>query len=190
MENINSLIKKKGAIKGIYLGIILLAFNLCLYYFVTKITDSFFMIAIGSNMLLLAMEIAVTVFFCNRLRYQIGGYWDLRQSVTGIFLMFIVAFAIQFVSYDIVFKKLVDKDVDLNIHNAWQSANLKTLKQGADPRLVQSRQGKIDSNFQEQQKSGSVKYIIMDIAITVILVFVAALIFAALFKRNPPLKTS
>ena len=146
------------------------------------------MIAIVSNMLMLIFEIGVTVFFCNMLRKKIGGYWILRQAVTGIFIMFVVAFAIQFFSYDVLFKKVIDTNVNENIHKAWENANLKTLKQGADPKTVQSREEKINSNYAEQQKAGSVTAVVLNIAITVILIFVASLIFAALFKREPPLQ--
>ena len=190
MENINTTIRKRGAVTGIYLGLALLILDLLLYLFITKGTESFFMIAIVSNMALLLLEIAVTVFFCNKLRTKIGGYWSLRQAVTGIFIMFVIAFAIKFVSYDILYKKVIDKNVDVNIHTAWQNANLKTLKQGADPKSVKSRQEKIDANFVVQKNDGSVKAVIMNIAITIIMMFVAALLFAALFKRNPPFQVT
>ncbi|MDB5154412.1 MAG: hypothetical protein JWR54_3163 [Mucilaginibacter sp.] len=188
MGNINSIIRKKGAVTGIYLGLVLLLLNLALYYYTTRLTESFFMIAIGSNIIILILEIGATVWLCNTLRNKVGGYWTFKQAVTGIFMMFVVAYAIQIAGYDNLFAKVIDKNVSTNIHNAWVNANLKALKKGEDPKIVKHRGEVIDSNYNNQQKSGTINlsYIIQNILITIILGFVISLIFAALFKRDPP----
>lgn len=188
MGNINSVVRKKGAVTGIYLGLVLLLLNLALYYYTTRLTESFFMIAIGSNIILLILEIGAIVWLCNMLRNNVGGYWTFKQAVTGIFMMFVVAYAIQIAGYDNLFAKIIDKNVSTNIHNAWVNANLKALKNGEDPKIVKHRGEVIDSNYTNQQKNGSINlnYFIQNILITIILGFVISLIFAALFKRDPP----
>jgi hypothetical protein len=190
MGSINAVIRKNGAVIGIYLGLVLLLLNLALYYYTTRLTESFFIIAIASNIIKLILEIGAAVLFCNMLRNKIGGYWTFRQAVTGIFMMFIVAYVIQLSVYDNLFQRVIDKNFNTNVHNAWTNANLKTLKQGENLKVVKQRAAFIDSNYTNQQKSGSLNYIIVNVFITIIIGFVTALIFAALFKRDPPLETT
>lgn len=186
MESINSLIRKKGALLGILLGLILLVLKIAQYYYITKTAPSFFMIAIGSNIILLVFEIAATALFCYMLRGRIGGFWTFRQAVTGVFIMFAVVFIIQYLGYDVMLGKVIDKDLSTNIHTAWQNANLETLKHGENPKIVKQREGYIDDTYASQQKVGSIKYIIQNLLFVVILIFVISLVFAALFKREPP----
>lgn len=188
MDIKDSGLRKEGAINGIWLGLIILALGILLYYYVTRLTDSLFIIVIVSNMVVMLLELFTTAFFCYKLRKQIGGFWTLRQATTAIFMMFIVAYAIQGIGKEVIFPKFVDHNTAVNIRDAMKKANMKTLKEGADPKLVKQRDNNIEMEYNNALKNIDTGQFLQGLVITVILIFVASLIFAALFKREPPLR--
>jgi Ca2+/H+ antiporter len=185
MDKINLEIRNKGAIYGVGLGFILLVLGLFLYYYKTKLTESFFMIAVGGDYILWLLRLLIAALFCFNLRKKIGGYWTVRQATTGIFIMFIVAYAIQLMGRDVLFEKVIDQNAVINTRNAFKAANLKIFKEDADSKFFKEREKKIDERYPIQQKDVSIPNIMMTFLTDIILMFAVSLIFASLFKRDP-----
>lgn len=184
MENINPVIKRKGVIHGIYFGILLLILGVFLYYYKTQLTESFFMIAVGADYIMWLVRAILAALFCYSLRIKIGGYWNVRQATTGIFIMFLITYAIQFVGRDLLFEKVIDKNVAMNTRNSFTNANRKLFKQDGDLARFKARQTKIDETYPLTQKRASIYQNIISLLIAVIFIFVISLLFAAVFKRE------
>ncbi|MGZ3766863.1 MAG: DUF4199 family protein [Mucilaginibacter sp.] len=184
MGDLDFLIKRKGAIYGLGLGAILLVLSLFLYYYKIKLTESFFMIAVGGDYIVWLLRGLIAALFCYSLRRKIGGYWTVRQATGGIFIMFIVTYAIQFIGNDIVFEKIIDKNVSINIRNAFENANKRLVKENKDFLIFKDREKKIDEKYPLIQKSVSISENIMRLLMAVIFIFIISLVFAGIFKRE------
>src|ERR1700733_7050051 len=93
---------------GIALGFILLALGIFSYYLITRVTTSPVLFVAIPIFFSLFIPIFLTVFFCFNGRKKLGGYWTFKQATTGIFIMFLVAYLIQFIGKDIVFNKFIE----------------------------------------------------------------------------------
>ncbi len=188
MENINPLIKKYGIVYGIKLGLILLTLSIGSYYYITKIAESFFVIAVVAKFVLWLLSMLMIALFCFDFRKKIGGYRNIRQATTGIFIMFIVAYSVQFIGKDILFEKVIDKNVQINTRNAHKNANSKLLKEDADIAHYKERDKKIDEQYPQIQKETTLSEKIVGVLITIIFAFVISFIFGSLFKKEIRLK--
>jgi hypothetical protein len=178
---------KQNAIKfGILLGVILLSLAIISFYTITQLTSAALWFIIAPILFSFIIPIASVVLICVTMRKRIGGYWSMRQATTGIFIMFIIAYAIQTGGRDLIFAKLVEPHMVKKTEDAFLKANtfIKT-KGGANPKQIAESEVEIRKEF-EDQKHVSVGGVIQGVFISIILVFVLALIFGALFKREHP----
>lgn len=185
MADLNLIIRRKAIIYGVVLGLILLIFGLLLYYYKTKFTESFFMIAVGGDYIFWVLRLLLAAFYCFTLRKNIGGYWTVRQATAGIFVMFIIAYVVQYVGRDLLFEKVLEKNAVVNTRSAFNSANQKAFKEDGNLALFKEREKKIDERYPVKQQNTSASNIMVILLIDIILMFVVSLIFASLFKREP-----
>ncbi|MDO3627707.1 DUF4199 domain-containing protein [Mucilaginibacter sp. BT774] len=184
MEKINSVIRRNGIIYGVILGVILLILGISLYYYKTKFTESFFMIAVGGDYIQWLFRVGLAILFCYNLRKKIGGYWSVRQATAGIFIMFMVAYVIQFVGRDLLFEKVIDKNTVINTHTAFTNASQRLLKEDGNVAKFNERQKKIDENYPTVQKNVSISEAIIGFLMAIIFIFIISLAFAAGFRRE------
>ncbi|HTK18375.1 MAG TPA: DUF4199 domain-containing protein [Mucilaginibacter sp.] len=184
MENINSGIRKNGVIYGVILGVILLILGISLYYYKTRLTESFFMIAVGGDYIQWLLRLALAILFCYNLRKKIGGYWTVKQATTGIFIMFMIAYAVQFVGRNLLFEKVIDRNTVIKTHTAFTNASQRLLKEDRNVTKFNERQKKIDENYPTTQKNISISEIIMGFLMAIIFIFVISLAFAAGFRKE------
>ncbi|MFD2146578.1 DUF4199 domain-containing protein [Mucilaginibacter antarcticus] len=183
-KNIDKLIKKEGFEKGLLLGVIMLALGIFTFYFITEMTDSMWMIVFTPVITSIILPLVIAVFFTLNLRKAIGGYWDLRKAVTGIFIMFVTSYALSSIGRDIIFAKLVEPQMTDKMAKAIVNATT-AMKSGAEQSQIDEKITEIEKKFDEQ-KSPTIGNIIQGIVISIIMVFVLALLFAAIFKKEPP----
>ncbi|MEP6614274.1 MAG: DUF4199 family protein [Mucilaginibacter sp.] len=185
MDSIERQIKIIFLKYGIILGVIFLALTIFSYYFITQITGSPVMFVGGPIILRLFIPIFLTAWLCFKGRALIGGYWTFKQATTGIFVMFLLAFAIQFVGKDLLFDKVIAPD---NIQKT-QTAAIKfksvILKQkGETPQNIARDNAEMKKDFVQQD--GGIGGVIQGLIISILFIFILALVFGALFKRDPP----
>lgn len=171
---------------GIILGIVFVGLSIFTYYLVTRISTSPIVFVGAPIFLSIFFPIIVTIFLCFRGRTEIGGYWTFKQATTGIFMMFLVAYIIQFIGKDIVFYRLIEPN---SVHNTQLAAiNAKSTIE----RQRGDSQKKIANDISEMRKDFAVQQdvtigsTIQGFIISILFVFVFALVFGALFKKDPP----
>ena len=111
MENLDKQIKKQSIYFGLVLGVISLALSILTFYLIISSTSSLIFIIAGPILLSFIIPIVLVVLLCLDFRKKIGGFWVFKQAVTGIFIMFFIAFAIQTIGKDLIFAKFIEPKV-------------------------------------------------------------------------------
>ena len=186
MTALDSRIKQQAIPNGLLLGVLMLVLSIVAFYIMIS-SDSFWVVSLTPFSLSIIVPIILAIIFCFSLRKKVGGYWTFRQATTGIFIMFILAYLVQFIGRDLIFAKIVEPQMVEKTQNAVKKATLGYLnKSGLDQTKIDEQEEKIDKQFDAAKKSTIVS-IISGVAISVLLVFVISAIFGALFKKDPPL---
>jgi len=186
MENLDQLIKKNGATAGLLLGVIVLALGIFDFYYMTTMATSFWPMVLVPFCVSVIVEIGVAILFCNDLRKKIGGFWTFRQATTGIFIMFLVAYLVSYAG-NMVFSKVVEPNMLDKMKTAMVSATTDMMqKQNASQDKIDESIAKTEKSF-DDQKDQSIGKIAKSLGISIIVIFVFALIFAAFYKKEKPL---
>jgi hypothetical protein len=184
-ENLNQLIRKKALEKGLVLGVILLVAGIFSYYFITGMTDNMWLITFGPIVISVIIPLVVAIFLIIGLRREIGGFWVFKQAVTGIFIMFFVANLLSFIGRDLLFAKVIEPNMVENMQTAMVNSVSGMLEQsGQEQDQIDKKIEEINQQF-EKQKNPTIGSIIQSQLIAIIFLFVMALIFGAIFKRDP-----
>jgi hypothetical protein len=171
---------------GIVLGFILLALSISSYYLITRVNTSPVLFIAIPVFFSLFIPILVTVYFCFNGRRQLGGYWTLKQATTGIFIMFLMAYVIQFIGKDIVFDKVIEPNNIVTTQHAAIKAKTTLMKQNGDSqKAIDHSIAEMKKDFAAQQNT-TVGSTIQGLVFSILFVFLFALVFGALFKKVPP----
>jgi hypothetical protein len=190
MDTLEQKIRETFIKNGLLLGVILLALSIFSFYFITVISNSPVLFVAAPIVFTLVIPIIVVVVICFQGRKKIGGYWTFRQATTGIFIMFLIGYFIQIAGRDLIFAKLIEPHMVEKTEAAFMNASAAIKKQpGVNQKQIDQNVVDIRKSF-EDQKNVTIGKNIQDILISIIFIFVLALIFAALFKRDPPLRTT
>lgn len=186
-DNLQTLenLKPEAAKNGIGFGLIALILGVISSYVLVS-TTSLAMIFISPIVISVIVPIIIAVFFARDLRKKIGGYWNLRQATSGMFIMFLVSYVIS-VSGNFIFNKLIEKDMTSRIQTSVVNASLQLMKnQGASEEEVDKKESEMNAEF-EKKTNGTFMQTVQGHLIGVIIIFVVSLIFGAAFRKDPPL---
>jgi prepilin signal peptidase PulO-like enzyme (type II secretory pathway) len=186
-DNLQTLenLKPEAAKNGIGFGLIALILGVISSYVLVS-TTSLAMIFISPIVISVIVPIIIAIFFARDLRKKIGGYWNLRQATSGMFIMFLVSYVIS-VSGNFIFNKLIEKDMTSRIQTSVVNASLQLMKnQGASEEEVDKKESEMNAEF-EKKTNGTFMQTVQGHLIGVIIIFVVSLIFGAAFRKDPPL---
>lgn len=185
MQDLNRQIRIKGAQYGAVLGAVILALHLFSYFLMTKVSTPLWVTAFSPLMFTNLLPIVAAVLLCLRLREKIGGYWELRQASSGIFVMFLTSYLIFFFGF-LLFSKVIEPATDINLQNKIESVKAAIRQnQGTSQQHINEETKGLRKDFNDRQKSGVLGFV-QSFGIVVVLLFLASLIFGALFKNDPP----
>jgi len=186
MDNLEQIIKTTFIKNGLWLGLLLLALSIFSFYFITEISTSPILFVAAPLVFSFVIPIALVIVYCFYGRRMIGGYWTFKQATTGIFIMFLVAYAIQTIGRDFVFARIIEPHMVEKTEQAFLKAAAIIRKQpGTNQKQMDANEADVKKNF-EEQKHVTVGKTVQGIAISIIFIFVLAVIFGALFKKEPP----
>lgn len=190
MEDIDRKIKKNGALCGIALGVFILLLNLFSIYFTVFIASSLLVIAIiGPLFITYILPFIAGILICNYLRKKIGGYWSFRQATTGFFVLFFLAFWIS-TGGKILYLEKINPEMKNKIANAFIKANVDYMQSQHKSRVeINKRNAEIISNS-ERTNQMSFGGLIQGFLLTILIIFIVSLIFAAFYKNERPLLAS
>jgi tetrahydromethanopterin S-methyltransferase subunit G len=174
-----------GITFGVVLGIALTVFSIVSFYIMIS-TSSVILISAVPFIFSVLLPIILVIILCFNLRKKIGGFWNMRQAATSIFIMFFTAFIIQFILRDQLFAKVIEPQMVQKTETAMTTAVSSFLKQSkASQHDIDKKMEEIKDQF-EAQKDFSIGKQIEGIGISIIFMFVLAIVFAAFFKREIP----
>lgn len=186
-DNLQTLenLKPEAAKNGIGFGLIALILGVISSYVLVS-TTSLAMIFISPIVISVILPIIIAIFFARDLRKKIGGYWNLRQATSGMFIMFLVSYVIS-VGGNFLFNKLIEKDMTSRIQTIAVNAKLQLMKkQGASEEQLDEEESKMNAEL-EKKTNGTFMQTVQGHLIGVIIIFVVSLIFGAAFRKDPPL---
>jgi hypothetical protein len=185
---VESEIKKKGFIKGLFLGVIVAAMHIASFYYMTGTVDSHPLLVLpGSFVFTIVIPLIVIILFILNIRKSIGGYWSFRQAVTAIFIMLFTTYVLLTIGRDILFVKLVEPHMVQKIGAVMiESRSRKDQLDGMSPAQVAKDLVVTKSNFNIPANVNTWDVIESNLPENIILTFVLAVIFTAIFKKDRP----
>lgn len=176
-------LKKYSFINGVILGLILLSFNIISFYLITTIVKSPIGVIGVPYLFSVILPIPFAIIFCYRLRMQMKWEWNFRIATSGVFIMFLAAYVIIFIGRDQVFARVIEPKMSTKIENVLLEATPVALKKsGANAKQIADKQKEIRAQFSAQDNI-TVGQEIESQLISIMFIFIIALIFGALFKR-------
>ncbi|MES2063798.1 MAG: DUF4199 domain-containing protein [Bacteroidota bacterium] len=183
-EQLDKKIKSNAAPQGLILGVIVTILGILSFYIMIWLTGQVTLILALPFLLGIVIPFAILIFFTFQLRKKIGGFWGFRQAVTGVFIMLLVAFAVQYVVRDLIFANVIEPHMVEKTENAMITSVTAALeKSNVKQEDIDKKMADIQKGFNEQ-KNVTIGYRLKGIAVSLILMFVIALILAAFFKKE------
>ena len=176
-------LKKYSLIYGLFLGLILLSFNIISFYLIITIVKSPIGVIGVPYLFSIILPIPCAIIVCYRLRAKMLVNWDFRIATSGIFIMFLVAYFTIFIGRDQIFARVIEPNMSGKIENVLLNVTPVALKKsGATDKQVADKQKEIRDQF-AQQNNTTIGQQIQSHVISIIFIFILALIFGALFKK-------
>jgi hypothetical protein len=181
-------IRKDALINGLILGLVLLVIDIAaLYAFAFSHSTVFILLVYVLSSILLPL--AAVIILVSRLRTKIGGYWTLRQATSGIFITFIIAYLSSSFGTLLSFK-IIPSRVNLAAKTNFIDAIRSLLASIKAPQ--EKINGAVTSIAQRFDAADAINVssIFSNLIFLVIILFVAAFLFAAIFKSESPISVN
>jgi hypothetical protein len=181
-------IRKDALINGLILGLVLLVIDIAaLYAFAFSHSTVFILLVYVLSSILLPL--AAVIILVSMLRTKIGGYWTLRQATSGIFITFIIAYLSSSFGTLLSFK-VIPSRVNLAAKTNFIDA-IRSLLAGikAPQEKINGAVTSIAQRF-DAADAINVGSIFSNLIFLVIILFVAAFLFAAIFKSESPISVN
>lgn len=184
MELTKQNLNKEASTNGIIVGILTVVIGIVVYYAAPSLLGSVWL-GIGISL----VSLLIYILFTLDLRKKIGGFWNFREALKGIFLMAFVAgliySVVNYAFYNFIEPEAFDK-VAIHI----EEGTSKFLeKMGTDQDQIDEAISKQMEGIKEQYNP-TLGQFFKNLGIAVLVQFVMSLIFAAIFKKEEPIFAS
>ncbi len=177
MQNLN----KTAINNGFVIAAVGIAIQLLLYYAAPNLLGSFV-----TGIVIWIILLVLYIIFTLDIRKKIGGFWSFKDALKGIFLMSLIANVSSSI-FNFLFYKFVEPGAYDKVSGIITESTTSTLEK------MGMSQDQIDKGIEGALKSLKAQYqpslldFLKNIAIAILIGFVMSLIFAAIFKKNPPM---
>ena len=166
-------------------GLIMAAVSIVIFLFMNYVLPDMMGSTIMS-VLQIVIGIGLAIALTIDLRKKAGGYWSFSQALLHIFVMFMIS-AVVVYFFTIVFGKYIDTTYpermkEMIYSKTEQMLNSFGMEQDKIDEAMSNQAEKL-----EQQFNPTFSQMIVGLGIQLVMYFVGALIFAAIFKKNKPL---
>jgi len=177
LENLN----KAAANNGLIIGILSAIFGIVIYYVAPALFG-----AMWFGIANMVFFLIIYIFFTIDLRKKIGGYWNFKQALKGIFLMAFVAVIVGTV-VNYVFYKFIEPNAFTTISGFIEEGMTKSFENlGMDADTADAEVAKAVDRMKGQFDPTPLEAV-QNLGIGILVAFVMSLIFAAIFKKEAPI---
>ncbi len=184
LNQTNNNVKKKAIINGVILGIISLVLSIISLYF-SKTATSIITSSIINIIVNYAIFIALAVVFILQLRKAIGGYWNFSTALKNIFIMLAVTATVGVIGISVF--NLVYPTLQVEAIENTQNLTIEMLEANNTPDEQIDKTIELLDQQKEALGSLSIGQTLKGLVVSLLLYFVLALIFAAIFKKEKPM---
>lgn len=177
MENMN----KIAAINGLFIAGINIAIQIIVNYSMPELFGKMYFSGI-----LMGLNILIYVFFTLNLKKKVRLYWPFKVALKAIFSMALVANTVSLIFTSLFYKFIEPGAYDKIIVIVKDSATKMYENMGMSADLIDKALKDVEKQFQSQYNP-SIMDFIKSLTISILVGFVMSLIFAAIFKKNPPM---
>ncbi|MBU1373347.1 MAG: DUF4199 domain-containing protein [Bacteroidetes bacterium] len=177
MENLN----KNAINNGVIIAIISIAIQVIMYYAMPSLFGSF-ATGIGIWAILLIIYVLLTI----DLRKKIGGFWLFKDALKGIFLMSFIANAGSAIFTFIFYKFIEPNAYDKIVGFVTEGLTATYEKMGMSQDKVDEAITQVEKSLKTQFQPDILDFL-KSLGIAILVGFVMSLIFAAIFKKSPPM---
>ena len=173
-------LNKSAINNGLVIGVISAVLGILTYYVAPSLMGStFYGIGLG------LVSLGLYIYFTLDLRKKVGGYWNFKSALKGIFLMAFIAGLFGMV-FNFVFYKFIEPDAFEKISGYITEGTTKTFESmgmqqdqidEAVEKQVEAMRGQFDPTFTDLARN---------FGIAILVQFTMSLIFAAIFKKEHP----
>ena len=173
-------LNKAAITNGLIIGVLTTVLGILTYYVAPALMGSTYY---GIGLMLLSL--GLYIYFTLDLRKKIGGYWNFRQALKGIFLMAFIA-GVFSMAFNFIFYKFIEPGAFEKISIYIADGLTSTLEN------LGMQQDQIDAAVEKQVEAMKSQFdpTLTDLAknfgIAVLIQFIMSLIFAAIFKKEEP----
>lgn len=129
--------------------------------------------------------IGLAIYFTLEIRKQIGGFWSFKEALKNIFILFIIPTIVVYF-FSIIFGKWIEPDYPAKITEISLNATTEMMESmTTDQEVIDETIAEMEKGLEKQFNPG-IMDILQSIAISALIYFVGALIWAAIFKRDRP----
>lgn len=129
--------------------------------------------------------IGLAIYFTLEIRKEIGGFWTYREAISAIFVLFIIPSVILYF-FSILFGTWIEPGYHDKISEAALNSTTELMEKiTTDQELIDKTIGETEIALQKQLNP-SFSDIVKSLGFSVLVYFIAALIWAAIFKRDKP----
>lgn len=177
LENLN----KSAANNGLIIGILSAVLGIVIYYVAPALFGSMWF-----GFAQMAFFLLIYIFFTIDLRKKIGGYWNFKQALKGIFIMAVVANILASV-INYIFFKFVEPGGFAKISGYIEEGMTKSFENmGMDADAADAEVAKMVERMKGQFDPTPMEAL-QNLGIAILVAFVMSLIFAAIFKKEAPI---
>ncbi len=174
-------LKKLAITNGVIIAVITIFLQLLTYYAAPNLLG-----ATWYGILITVVSLVIYVIFTFDLRKKIGGYWSFKEALSGVFIMSFIANLASSI-FNFIFYTFIEPGAYEKVRGYVEEGITATFE-----KMGMSGDA-LDEAVEEATKSLKAQYMpsigdfAKNLVIAILVGFVLSLIFAAIFKRNPPM---
>ncbi len=174
-------LKKLAIINGLIIAALGIAIQLLTYYATPHLLGSTWY-----GILLTIITVIIYIFFVLDLRKKVGGYWGFKDALQGIFIMSLIANLASSV-FNFVFYRFIEPNAYDKVKGYVEDGMMETyekLGMGGDAldKAIEDAAETLKSQYNPTAMD-----FLRNMLIAVLIGFVLSLVFAAIFKKEPPM---
>lgn len=170
-----------AVINGFIIAGINIALQIIVYYTMPELFGKMYFSGI-----LMLINILIYVFFTLDLKKKVAPYWPFKDALKSIFIMALVANTVSLVFTSLFYKFIEPGAYDKIIVIITDNVTLMYEKMGMSEDLIEKALKDVEKQFKSQYNPTILDFI-KSLGISILVGFVMSLIFAAIFKKNPPI---